>query len=181
MFDSFRRPLVWRETRPPHRPKGPVADHENSCLAPDSISYYVLLGDGYGYGCNTETCTLNFADRPTSIQAARFDREAKNATGVYVLDGFGNVYTGGGAGHQQTPAARSGRGTCIFVRIELRRTARSYYLLDKYGLEWRQTLALTIHQRPAKAGPRDFEVDRRREGFLHAGQGRQGLQRQRPT
>ncbi|MCL4832175.1 MAG: VCBS repeat-containing protein [Caldilineaceae bacterium] len=175
MFDSFGG-LWYGGNTFPHRPKGPVADPREFLLGPDSISYYVLLGDGTAYGCNTETCTLNFTPAPpTNIQARSFalavttdPQEAKNALGVYVLDGFGNVYTGGAAPAISKPSGLP-VAQDIFVRIKLKADGKGYYLLDKYGRIWNggsaPALAPNYTPKTGEDWARDFELTADEKGF----------------
>ncbi len=145
-------------------------------LGPDGISYYLLKTNGSIIGCNTDICTLGFTPAPpTNIQARSFalavttdPQEAKNALGVYVLDGFGNVYTGGAAPAISKPSGLP-VAQDIFVRIKLKADGKGYYLLDKYGRIWNggsaPALAPNYTPKTGEDWARDFELTADEKGF----------------
>lgn len=57
-----------------------------------------------------------------------------DSRGVYVLDGFGNIHTGGNA-PSLSPSAL-GFGMDIAKRIKLTKDGTGYYVLDAYGRVW---------------------------------------------
>ena len=138
-------------------------------VGPDGISYYFLLNDGTIYRCDTDTCTANpFSPSPPTGIVARSFAITGDGRGVYVVDGFGHVYTGGTAQPLASPSGLPLQEDAI-RRIQLTPDGKGYYLMDKYGRIWNGGNAspLPLHYTPrtGQDWARDFELTEDGTGF----------------
>ncbi|MBI3958758.1 MAG: VCBS repeat-containing protein [Chloroflexi bacterium] len=145
-------------------------------LGPNHITYYVLRNDGTIFGCNADSCDLSFNPAPaTGIQARSMalavttdPKLAKEATGVYVVDGFGNLYTDGSAPALYLPSGLP-VAQDIVIRIKLIADGKGFYLLDKYGRVWNggaaPALSLNYSPKIGEDWARDFELTADEKGF----------------
>jgi hypothetical protein len=148
--------------------KGPVSDLRDMVLGPDGISYYELLGNGTVYGCDPAGCNRTFNPAtPTGI-LARSLALTGDGKGVYVVDGYGNLYRGGNAPLLTLPAGLP-TGSDIIRRIKLTPNGTGFYLMDMYGRIWNGGSApvLTLGYSPhiGEDWARDFELTEDGTGF----------------
>lgn len=149
-------------------------------LGPDGISYWVLLGDGTVYGCNTDHCDKSFNPATPRNIVARSLALTPDGRGVYVVDGYGRVYTGGNAPALAQPGGLP-LGYDGIVRIKMTVDGRGYYLLERSGRLWRggnaPELAPKYAIRNGEDWARDFELTDDGQGYylldrfggIHAG------------
>ena len=141
--------------------RGWQPDPQDFAPGPDGITYWVLLGDGTLYGCNTDHCDKSFNPATPRGIAARSLALTRDGHGVYVVDGYGGVYTGGNA-----PALALPNGLPLgydgIVRIKLTPDGRGYYLLERSGRLWlggnAPELAPKYAIRNGEDWARDFEL-----------------------
>lgn len=148
--------------------KGAVSGLQDMVLGPDGISYYELLGNGTIYGCDPEGCNRTFNPAtPTGIQA-RSLAVTSDGKGVYVVDGYGNLYRGGTAPALSLPSGIP-VGSDIIRRIKLTPNGTGFYLMDMYGRIWNggSAPALTLGYSPhiGEDWVRDFELTEDGVGF----------------
>ena len=148
-------------------------------LGPDGISHYELLDTGELYGCDPNGCNRHFdPPTPTGI-AARSLAITANGTGVYVVDGFGNIYAGGTAKAVAAPSGLPANAD-IIRRIKLA-PGGGYYLMDIHGRVWNgggaPALVANYALHPNEDWARDFELTEDGKGYyllsrdngIHAG------------
>jgi hypothetical protein len=166
MLDSFGGYWYGGNTFP-LTSKGAVLNLQDMAIGPDGVSYYELLGDGSIYRCDQIGCSSAFTTVPIGIQARSLALTA-DGKGVYVVDGFGNVYRGGNA-----PALSGAVGvplsSNLVRRIKLTPSGTGYYLMDMYGRIWNggSAPALSPGYTPQIGvdWARDFEVTADGSGF----------------
>jgi len=149
-------------------------------LSPDGRSYHMI--DAYGRISSPPASPVVSPSAPTfSDQRVRsFDAiQVQGKVGVYVLDKYGNVYTGGKVDpiSPGTPVF----GTDIAMKIRLAPRGRGYYVLDRYGRLYNggDAPVLTPNYTPhiGEDWARDFELTADglgyyvidRDGNIHSG------------
>ena len=108
-------------------------------FGPDAMAQYVLLGNGQIYKCiPLPPCQPAFTGIPQGINAKSFalvpGADPRDVSGVYVLDGNGNVYRDGSAPALALPGGMTGNGD-IFRRVR-RATNGAVYAMDMFGRVW---------------------------------------------
>jgi hypothetical protein len=155
---------------------GFVSSAQEILLSRTGTTYYIL--DKYGqltrsYGA------YSFSPAPPTFSDPRVRSAAltPDGRGIYVLDGYGNVYTGGSA---PAMAGTPKWSTDIAKRIKLTADGTGYYVLDAYGRVWNGGAAPSIAPNYTPHGDdwaRDFELTADgkgyylldREGGIHMG------------
>lgn len=122
--------LAW-----PLYPGGRRITMKDIVTGPDGISTFELRDNGQIYGCDPAGCNRSFTPPiPTNIQAQSL-AVTPNGTGVYVVDGFGNIYAGGTAPAISPPAGLPDSNN-IVRRVKLAPDGTGLYLMDIYGRVW---------------------------------------------
>ena len=90
-----------------------------------------------------------------------------DSRGIYVLDGYGTIYTGGTA--PPLSPAIPGLGVDIAKRIKLTKDGTGYYVLDAYGRIWNggtaPPLAPDYTYHIGEDWARDFELTENEQGY----------------
>ena len=137
-------------------------------LSPDGEGYYVINDNGVVSQPSTAPRILPAA--PTfSDHRVRSFVVTPDAAGVYVLDKYGHVYTGGvGAATPLTPATPV-FAQDIAIKIRLTVDAKGYYVLDRYGRVYNGGAAPVIGPNYAthigEDWARDFALTEDGEGY----------------
>lgn len=108
-------------------------------FGPDAVAQYVLLANGQIYKCiPLPPCQPAFTGIPQGINAKSLalvpGSDPRDVSGVYVLDGNGNVYRDGSAPALSLPGGMTGNGD-IFRRIR-RAATGNVYAMDMFGRVW---------------------------------------------
>ena len=145
---------------------------QDAFLSKDGINLYELSGDGTVYICEpSSNCTTRFSPaRPTGI-AARALAVTADGAGVYVVDGAGNIHTGGNAPKLSPPAGLPALApqADIIRRIKFAPDGKGFYLMDIYGRIWNGNGAPALTPNYAlhtdEDWARDFELTEDGQGF----------------
>jgi len=167
MLDEYGGKWYGGETFPLFA-KGFVPNLQDMVLGPDGISYYELLGDGTIYGCDADGCNRSFTPAPPKGILARSLALTTDGHGVYVVDGYGNLYTGGSAQPLSLPAGFP-LNEDVIRRIKLTSDGSGYYLMDIYGRVWNggsaPVLAPGYSPSIGEDWARDFELTENGTGY----------------
>jgi len=117
----------------PAQPWDKTASYQQIIVSRNGTSYYLLHKSGVLYASTGADILMpappTFADNRMRSAALTSDEH-----GIYVIDGYGNIYMGGKApALRTTPYAIPKLGSDIAKRIRLTADGQGYYVLDAYG------------------------------------------------